>query len=1310
MGVQCAGVVPLAATGSTIQAWFRWTLLVCALVISGIFSGAQEALAVTPGVQITSACSPNGPDSLTCDDLTPFSVRWTDTANPDRNGNQGTVGCYFVYSEGGNLLEAVGQPCTASTWPYYQSSTFPPFQVGVHHITVNRGFLGGDFPASSCCQTVEVVVTRAPRATYTTVTLGANPSSVHMALFSSKVIDFDQTKYPYSGTVTYKVDGQAYCTTGVASDGSAGDCLANPLSTGTHEITATFNGDPNHLGSSSFGVPQTIAPPPASIAATAGTPQQTPIGTGFAATLQVQVKDASGFPLPNQTVTFNGPASGPTAFLNTITPVTDNNGYAAVTATASGTPGVYVLTASVAGVAQTASFSLTNQLAPNIISFTKPSDTVFTATPPILAATASSTLAVTYTSGTVAVCKVTPVGMITFVSAGACSIIASQAGNTKYAVAADVTKTFAISQATQVISFNPPPTQTFAPAGSVALVATGGASGNVITFASTSTSVCTTGGSNGATATFVSAGTCAITASQAGTTNYSAAPNVPKSFAIGQAAQVISFTPPATQIYSPAGTVTLVATGGASGNPVTFASTSTGVCTTGGTNGATATFVSAGTCNITASQVGNTNYAVASSVLQSFIIGQASQIISFTPPATQTYMPNGTVGLSATGGASGLPVIFNSTSTSICTTGGSNGATVTFLTAGNCAMTASQAGNTNYSAAPVVPQSFNIGQATQTIAFTPPATQTFAPNGTVALVATGGASGNAVTFASTSPGVCTMGGTNSVTVTFVAAGSCTITASQAGNINYSAAPDVAKSFAINQAAQSISFTSTPPNPGHVKGPGYTAVATGGNSGNPVTFAIDPADAAVCSITGNKVILQAAGTCKINASQAGNTNYSAAAASQSFNVQDTIGPATKAIGGFISDRANLIVSNLFDMNRQIERLNQTRLAQGGADGSPNLVDDGKRDLSPMLQSSRLGSEPTEASITAAVLGTAGGRSSGQQDMMGFQSMLYDYLKAAGQGGNPEAFNFSGPMDMHANFGGGVDTASFKTSLSQMMNWEQQREQKEMSELGFGSGLSGSLFMPFDIWTDANYATYSGTRSGQFGMVTIGADYVFNPSILAGFYGQVDAMNQTIGTTLSGKGWMVGPYATARLSDTVFLQGRVGWGKSANGINTTGAVTDNFGSTRWLVSSSLSGRWKAANGLTFAPTASFTYFEDKSDSYVDSFDVTIPGVATTLGQLKLSPELSYGFATDSGLWIEPNIAPEMIWNFASTNVDGLGTLDGTATGPAGLRGRVKAGINLKTPSGIAISASGSYDGVGQARYQSLSANLNINVPLN
>jgi outer membrane autotransporter protein len=361
---------------------------------------------------------------------------------------------------------------------------------------------------------------------------------------------------------------------------------------------------------------------------------------------------------------------------------------------------------------------------------------------------------------------------------------------------------------------------------------------------------------------------------------------------------------------------------------------------------------------------------------------------------------------------------------------------------------------------------------------------------------------------------------------------------------------------------------------------------------------------------------------------------------------------------------------------------------------------------VMKSTRLGG-PSGVSITAAGLGAKAGTSDvGDQDVMAFQSFLYNYLKSAGQSGNFQAFNFSGPLDLQANFGSGQSTASFKASLSQLANWQQKHDKTEMNALGFGHNMASSVFMPLDIWAEGNYASYSGNRAGQFGMVTLGADYVFNPSLLVGVYSQFDMMNQTSGTAISGKGWMAGPYATARLFENVFWQARGGWGTSSNTIN----GTDKFGSTRWLVSSSLSGRWKAGNGFTFSPTASFTYFEDRSDAYVDNFNVTIPGTKTSLGQLKLSPELSYGFTTDDGLWIEPNIATELIWNFASTNIDGQGQLDGTATGPTGLRGKVKVGVNIKTPSGISVGAFTSYDGIGSQGFSSIAGQATVNVPLN
>jgi hypothetical protein len=65
------------------------------------------------------------------------------------------------------------------------------------------------------------------------------------------------------------------------------------------------------------------------------------------------------------------------------------------------------------------------------------------------------------------------------------------------------------------------------------------------------------------------------------------------------------------------------------------------------------------------------------------------------------------------------------------------------------------------------------------------------------LGATGGASGNAVTYVSSNTSVATISGN---TVHIVAAGSTTITASQAGNSNYNPAPDATQALTVNQKA------------------------------------------------------------------------------------------------------------------------------------------------------------------------------------------------------------------------------------------------------------------------------------------------------------------------------------------------------------------------------------------------------------------------------------------------------------------------------------------------------------------------------
>jgi hypothetical protein len=84
--------------------------------------------------------------------------------------------------------------------------------------------------------------------------------------------------------------------------------------------------------------------------------------------------------------------------------------------------------------------------------------------------------------------------------------------------------------------------------------------------------------------------------------------------------------------------------------------------------------------------------------------------------------------------------------------------------------------------------------------------------------------------------------------------------------------------------QTITFTSTVPSNATVGGAKYTVTATGGASGNPVLFTIASASSAVCSISGAVVSFTGAGTCTIDANQAGNSTYNPATqAQQSFTV-------------------------------------------------------------------------------------------------------------------------------------------------------------------------------------------------------------------------------------------------------------------------------------------------------------------------------------------------------------------------------------------------------------------------------------------
>ena len=390
-------------------------------------------------------------------------------------------------------------------------------------------------------------------------------------------------------------------------------------------------------------------------------------------------------------------------------------------------------------------------------------------------------------------------------------------------------------------------------------------SGLAVSFASTTPAVCTI---SGATATLVSMGTCTIQATQGGNANYAAAAPVNQSFQVTQESQTIIFGALSNQALGTA-PFTLSATA-SSGLAVSFASTTPAVCTVSGT---TATLVNVGTCTIQATQAGNANYAAATPVNQSFQVTQESQsqTITFGALSNQA-LGTAPFTLSATA-SSGLRVSFNSQTTGICTV---SGTTVTLVNVGTCTIQATQAGNANYAAATPVNQSLQVTQESQTIAFGALSNQALGTS-PFTLSATA-SSGLAVSFASTTPAVCTVSGT---TVTLVNVGTCTIQATQAGNANYAAATPVNQSFQVTQESQSQIITFGALSNQALGTAPFTLSATA-SSGLAVSFA--STTPAVCTVFGTTATLVNVGTCTIQATQAGNANYAAATpVNQSFQV-------------------------------------------------------------------------------------------------------------------------------------------------------------------------------------------------------------------------------------------------------------------------------------------------------------------------------------------------------------------------------------------------------------------------------------------
>ena len=528
-------------------------------------------------------------------------------------------------------------------------------------------------------------------------------------------------------------------------------------------------------------------------------------------------------PLPNQAIGSVPPALSATAssglpvnFTSTTLPVCTVSG-STLTALAAGTCTVQATQPGDAEYTAAPSVSQHFSITPmgQTITFGSLTDQVFGTPAFMVSATASSGLAVTFTSTTAPVCTISG-GNVTLVGVGTCTIQAAQAGNTSFGAAPSVSQSFKVTQASQTISFAALANTAFG-SGRFTVAATA-TSALAVTFASTTATICTV---SGVSVTLVAVGSCTVEATQAGNANYAAAVPVDQSFMVTPASQRITFAALTNKAFG-AATITVTATA-SSALTVSFASLTPSVCTV---SGAAVTLVSAGTCTIEASQPGNANFGPAMPVDQSFMVTQGSQTITFAAVSNQPF-GSPPLMLSPTA-SSGLPVTLASTTTPVCTV---SGFAVTLVTLGTCTVQATQPGNADYAAAMSLSQSFKVTQGTQTITFAALLNQPF---GTLPFTTQRDRVHRSGRKFSPPP-PCPFVRYRESPLPSSAPALALSCATQPGNTNYMAAPSVNQSFMVAQASQTITFD---PLANQSQGaPAFTLSATA-SSGLPVSFCIE----------------------------------------------------------------------------------------------------------------------------------------------------------------------------------------------------------------------------------------------------------------------------------------------------------------------------------------------------------------------------------------------------------------------------------------------------------------------------------------
>jgi len=221
--------------------------------------------------------------------------------------------------------------------------------------------------------------------------------------------------------------------------------------------------------------------------------------------------------------------------------------------------------------------------------------------------------------------------------------------------------------------------------------------------------------------------------------------------------------------------------------------------------------------------------------------------------------------------------------------------------------------------------------------------------------------------------------------------------------------------------------------------------------------------------------------------------------------------------------------------------------------------------------------------------------------------------------------------------------------------------------------------------------AGRSGGKAGSLKVAGITLPGSGLLVGVMGSVDKFESGDDTPASisteGDGYLVGPYATARITDSLYFDGRVMFGSSDNTIAPLGTFKDDFDTSRLLFAASLSGDFNWSEQVSFRPAVELRHLRETQKAYTDSLGVQIDEEKFGLGEISFAPRLERTVALNNGWVMRPFGQVEGIYAYGDNAEVVLGS---------SLRARVEGGITLRSEGGVSAGISGFADGIGSENY--------------